>query len=120
MDLDSELVYVGDAGSTEASRPSNRKGIEIASYFAPQEWLTFDFDLAFSDARYADADPAGNEIPGALNRVASTGANVNLPSGWFGSLRYRHFGERPLIEDNTVRSDPFHSFNLRIGYLAER
>ena len=119
LDLDSELVYVGDAGSTEASRPSSRKGIEIASYFAPQEWLTFDFDLAFTDARYTDADPAGNEIPGALNRVSSAGANVNLPSGWLGTLRYRHFGERPLIEDNTVRSDAFHSFNLRIGYRAE-
>lgn len=120
LDLDSELVYVGDAGSTEASRPSSRKGIEIASYYAPQDWLTLDFDLAFTDARYDDADPAGNEIPGALNRVASAGANVNLPSGWFGSLRYRHFGERPLIEDNTVKSDAFNSFSLRIGYRAER
>ena len=47
-------------------------------------------------------------MPGALNRVISAGIGVNPPagvgSGPFGSFRVRHFGPRPLIEDNSVKS----------------
>ena len=40
LDIDSELLFVGDAGTTEASRPSRRYGVEIANYYSPTEWLT--------------------------------------------------------------------------------
>ena len=30
--------------------------------------------------------------------------------------RYRHFGAAPLIEDNSVRSDPTTVINLELGY----
>ena len=33
--LASELLFVGDAGTTEASRPSHRYGVEWANYYAP-------------------------------------------------------------------------------------
>jgi len=33
--LDSALVFLGDAGTTEASRPSRRTGVEWANYFRP-------------------------------------------------------------------------------------
>ena len=39
--------------------------------------------------------------------------NVN---GWFGSVRWRYFGARPLIEDNTVRSQSTSLVNARVGY----
>ncbi len=120
LDLDSELLYVGDAGNTEASRPSERSGIEIANYYRFNDWVSADLDIAFTDASFTDLDPAGFEIPGAIDRVVSAGVNFSNEQGWFGSLRYRHFGERPLIEDSSVESDPFDAFNLRIGYRAER
>ncbi len=31
--LDSELLFVGDAGNTEASRPSAREGVELGMYW---------------------------------------------------------------------------------------
>lgn len=33
LDYDSELLFVGDAGTTEASRPSRRQGIELTHYY---------------------------------------------------------------------------------------
>jgi hypothetical protein len=35
----SELVFRGDAGTTEPSRPSRRYGLELANYYAPRPWL---------------------------------------------------------------------------------
>ena len=35
LDLDSELLYVGDAGATEANRASDRHGVELGVYVTP-------------------------------------------------------------------------------------
>src|SRR5205814_210255 len=35
LDLDSELLFVGDAGTTVPSRPSRRTGVEFANYYSP-------------------------------------------------------------------------------------
>jgi outer membrane receptor protein involved in Fe transport len=115
LDLDSELLYVGDAGATEANRASDRRGVELAVYVMPNDWLTIDADLAWSHSRFSESDPAGNYIPGAVEDVASVGLAIQHPSGWFGGARFRHFGEAPLIEDNSVRSDPTTLVNLEIG-----
>ena len=41
-------------------------------------------------------------------------------NGWFGSLRWRYFGPRPLIEDNSVRSQSTSLVNARIGYAVAK
>jgi outer membrane receptor protein involved in Fe transport len=120
LDFDSELVYVGDSGSTEEGPPSRRVGLEITNYAYPHPWVAMDLDLAFSHARFLDV-PAGEDyVPGALNRVISGGVAVNPPasvrSGPFGSFRLRHFGPRALVEDNSVQSDSTTIFNGEVGY----
>lgn len=115
LDLDSELLYVGDAGATEANRASERHGVELGVYVTPRAWLTLDADLAWSHARFDEFDPAGDRIPGAVEGVASFGAAVQHPSGWFGGARFRHFGAAPLIEDDSARSDPTTVVNLEVG-----
>lgn len=120
LDLDSELLYVGDAGATEANRASDRHGIELGVYVTPREWLTLDADFAWSHARFSKFDAAGDYIPGAVEGVASVGVALQHPSGWFGGARYRHFGAAPLIEDNSVRSDPTTVVNLELGYRFAR
>lgn len=120
LDLDSELLFVGDAGNTEATRPTGRHGMEVTNYFSPYEWLSFDVDVAFTEASFDDNDPAGRKIPGSIDTVASGGINVTNTKGWFGSLRLRHFGNSPLIEDNSVSADSFFALNLRVGFQTER
>jgi len=116
LDLDSELLYVGDAGATEASRPSRRYGIEFANYYTPTEWLTLDADLAFSHTRFRDDQPEGNYIPGSVASVIAAGLTVQDAYGFFGELRVRYFGPRPLTEDDSVRSTASTLLNGRIGY----
>jgi hypothetical protein len=120
LDFDSELIYVGDSGSTEDGPASRRFGVEITNYIYPHPWLNLDLDLSFSRARFPDVPEGENFVPGALNRVISAGINVNPPaavaSGPFGSIRLRHFGPRPLIEDNSIESKQTSIVNGEIGY----
>jgi hypothetical protein len=116
LDFDSELLFVGDAGTTEASRPSRRVGVEWTNQYQVLPWMRLDFDLAYTRARFTDFDPAGNFIPGAPAWVAACGVTFGGESGWFGALRGRYFGPRPLIEDDGVRSQASLIFNARAGY----
>ena len=105
LDLDSELVFSGDAGDTEPSRASRRQGVELNNHWAlPQGWQ-LDLDLAASSARYTQPAPEGNRVPGAVNRVASFGLTWADPrSPWSGQFQLRHFGPRDLVEDGSQRS----------------
>lgn len=116
----SELLFVGDAGTTEPSRPSQRYGVEWNNLYTPTDWLSFDADLAWSHARFQNNDPAGNYIPGAVVTTANLGMTVDQLGPWFGALRFRYFGPRPLLEDNSVRSAGSALTNLRIGYRLSR
>ena len=115
LKLGSELVFVGDAGDTEASRASSRYGIEWNNHWVLNRWLLLDLDLAVSHARFTQDDPAGNYIPGSIDRVAAFGVTVPNYQGWFGSLQWRYFGPRPLTEDNSQRSYSTTLANLRVG-----
>ena len=114
--LDSELVFVGDAGTTVAGRPSQRIGFEFSNYYKPNRWLTVDADLAFAQSRFRDANPAGDRIPGAVQGVASLALAVQGSGPYFGALQLRYFGPRALVEDNSVRSQGTLTLNGRIGY----
>jgi outer membrane receptor protein involved in Fe transport len=114
--IDSELLFIGDAGVTEATRPSRRRGIEWNNHYVASSWLLFDLDLAASRARYADASLDGDRIPGALNRVLSFGATLRDAGPWSGSFQLRHFGPRPLLEDNSIKSASTTLAYLRAGY----
>ncbi len=116
LDLDSELLFIGDAGTTEASRPSRRFGVEWTNYYRPLPWLVFDADFSFSRARFSDDDPAGDHIPGAVETVIAAGVTIDDLKGFFGGLRVRYFGPRPLIEDDSVRSPSTTLLNADIGY----
>lgn len=114
--LDSELLFVGDAGNTEASRPSLRQGIEWVAYYHLTDALTADVEYAYNNAEFRDNAHEGKRIPGAVRDVLQTGLNLNLGESWFGSLRYRYFGKRPLLEDGSKRSNSTSTWNLRVGY----
>ena len=120
LDLDSELLFVGDAGTTEPSRASKRYGVEWSNYYTLNDWLRYDFDVADTHSRFAGDDPAGNYIPGAIGLTLNTGPTLMARNGLYTSLRLRHFGPRPLTEDNSVRSDSTSLVDLRIGLNKQR
>jgi hypothetical protein len=136
LDQASELVFSGDAGDTEASRPSRRYGVEWTNNYRFSSWLTVDADLALSHARFIGNDPdqadlfaslagfpqaqlgnaPGNFIPNAPSIVASAGITVGEKTGWFGALRWRYLGVSPLTEDGAFKSPPVSILNGRVGY----
>jgi outer membrane receptor protein involved in Fe transport len=118
--LDSELLFVGDAGTTEASRPSLRRGIEWSNRYIPKRTVIVDLDLSASRANFRDDDPVGNYIPGAIDKVASLGVTVNDMGRWSATAHVRYFGPRPLIEDNSVRSQSSTLVSLRTSYRLDR
>jgi len=63
LDIDSELLFVGDAGTTEASRPSRRYGVEWANFYSPTDWLTVDADLSFSIDYYYESQLRNEAAP---------------------------------------------------------
>ncbi|HEX4325191.1 MAG TPA: TonB-dependent receptor [Burkholderiales bacterium] len=120
LDMASELVFAGDAGDTQPSRPSRRQGVEWNNHYSTQ-WgrlrALLDIDLAVSHARYTQDDPAGNTIPGSIAKVASAGLTL-AQGAYSAALQLRYFGPRPLIEDNSVRSASTTLAYLRLGWQA--
>ena len=117
LDLDSELLFVGDAGNTEASRASQRYGIETATYYWIGSDLSLDLELAWTRTRFSeDAPGEGNHIDGSLPFVGSAGVSYQPDIGWNSALRVRHFGERTLDSFDSVNSDSTTVTNLAVGY----
>jgi hypothetical protein len=116
LDCASEILFLGDAGTTEPSRPSRRVGVEWTNHYKVNSWLAYDFDVASTRARFASFDPVGNYIPGAPGMIASAGVVLGEKTGWFGAMKARYFGPRPLIEDNSARSSATTVVNGRVGY----
>jgi outer membrane receptor protein involved in Fe transport len=139
LDQDSEILFSGDAGDTEATRASRRYGFEWTNHYRPRSWIDINADLAMTHARFRgyDSDQAevyaslagypeaqvgnapGNYIPNAPPMVASAGVTLGEKTGWFGSLRWRYLASSPLTEDNAFRSSPTSVFNGRLGYRID-
>jgi hypothetical protein len=121
LDLASEATFDGDEAVTTPGRPSRRTGIELSADYRLLDWLALNGNFAFTRARYtdiddglADAEPGhpGNYIPGAAKIIASGSARLVDLDPWSAELRFRFFGRRPMIEDNSVTSQPTALFDL--------
>lgn len=116
LDSPSELIFVGDAGTTEASRPSRRYGVEWTNFYKLNRQWVLDADWAWSHARFKGDAPEGNFIPGAVTTTANMGVTYEPASPWSGAVRLRYFGPRPLVEDNSVQSAASWLSNVRVSY----
>jgi hypothetical protein len=113
--LDSELLFVGDAGNTEASRPSKRDGVELGLYYFPNKNLSGEVEVSYTKSKFRDPDPLGRHIPGSIPLVVSGGIVARADDGWTATARLRYFGKYPLIEDESVKSAGSLLVNLRAG-----
>ena len=109
-------MFVGDAGTTEAGRPSRRYGLEWSTRWTPYPWLLFDLDVALTRARFSDGAPEGDDIPGAPPSVVAAGATITGYRGFSGALFMRYFGPRPLVESGDVKSGSSTLFDMQLGW----
>lgn len=113
---DSELIYVGDAGTSQPGPASMRKGIELATYWRPEEWATFDLEATITDAYLRTDTPRNQNIPNSIPYTLNAGITLGGAQGFFGSLRARYFGPRPLSETLDVKARESFQVNARLGY----
>lgn len=117
LDLDSELVYVGDAGSTEPGRASTRHGIEATLRYRPAPAWLLELDAALSRARLEGRPPEGegNHVDNAATAVLAAGLQWRQ-GPWVAGARLRYLGPRALDTLNTVRSRPLTLVNAGLRY----
>lgn len=116
---DSELIYVGDAGTNEPGPGSERYGIELTSYWRPHRWFSADAELALTNARLLDAAGGANHIPNSIPIMFSGGINLGAQgndNGFFAGARVRCFANSPLEETNTVKGRDSLMVNATVGY----
>jgi len=120
LDLDSEYVYVGDAGTTEESGRSRRIGLDIEARVEVLPWLWADADINFSHGTARDEPAEADNIPLAPRLTSTGGLTARHASGFEGALRYRHIGDRPANEDGSITAEGHTLFNANASYLFGR
>lgn len=111
LDLDSELIFVGDSNSVEPRGGSRREGYELTWFWRPLDWLGVDAVYTGSRARYVD-NPDGRYVEGAVEHAGQLGVSA-VRDRWEASLRVRYLGPYALTPDNTQRAGSETSVNLR-------
>ncbi|MBM4124228.1 MAG: TonB-dependent receptor [Nitrospira sp.] len=121
MDLTSELVFVGDQGTTQIRGASRRYGTELGARLQLLDWLAFRGDLTLTHAEFRGT---GQAIPLAPEMTGQAGLTATLPNGLTSSLQMIHMGQRPADANRTAYAQPFTVFDwvnrYRLPVKAER
>lgn len=112
VDLKSELVFVGDDGTTEIRGASRRRGIELAA--RGQIWgpLHVNGSFTWTKAEFRN----GDAIPLAPELTAYGALLLKWPEGLTSQLQATYLGVRPLIEDRSVKSPSWIDVDLSERY----
>lgn len=117
LESESELVFVGDAGTTEPNGATKRNGLEfIASYFT-RSGFEMDGFLTLVDARFVNT--AENGIPNAIEESAAVSASQtwgNIKLGY----KLKYVGSAPLTEDKSIQSDSVINSDLFASFRVNR
>jgi TonB family protein len=117
LDLDSEVVWIGDEGTTEAAGATRRLGLEVEGRWELRPWLFADLDVTFTDAKFREDAGAGRAIPLAPRLTAAGGLSALHPSGLRGGLRVQYVAARPATEDESLTAE---SMTLADAFVAYR
>jgi TonB-dependent Receptor Plug Domain len=98
LQLQDELVFDPDTGTTEARPRSHRQGVEVETQAHLLDWLTYDLQFTYSTAvlgrsGYVDQAPIW---------TLATGLTARHPSGITANLRLRSLGRRYGVEGDQV------------------
>jgi hypothetical protein len=100
--------------------------VEWANFCKPPglPWLTLTADATLVHARYVDnqvddgtvTPSVGRYIENSIPLVISTGANVDMGKGFFGSIGLRYFSSQPIIVNDSAREAPAVNVDMKLGY----
>ena len=113
LNLQSELVFVGDDGTTDAKGPSRRYGSEFGVRYRVTDWLTLNGELTLTKAYFT---VTGEAVPLAPKLTARTDATVRFPFGLESSLEMRSLGTRWAVEDRSWKARGYTIFDWTTKY----
>ncbi len=100
IDLKQELVFVGDAGTTEIRGATTRRGMEAAARGPIWGPLSINSSLTWSRARF----DTGARIPNAPELTAYGALLLRWPEGLSSQVQATYFGDRSLDENQKAPS----------------
>jgi outer membrane receptor protein involved in Fe transport len=114
LHLDSELVWSGDEGGTQASGPTRRYGVDLEAAYRPWPWLKLDANISL--ARSTFVHNAGNSNGLALApRLMGQGGITLVHGSEFLGLRARGIADRPGNDAGTLTAQGYLIFDLVAG-----
>ena len=120
LQSDSELIFAGDSGGTEASDGSERSGLELAVFWELNSNWVLDLTGSIVDSKFVAVDAKFDHIPNAHGRVISMGLTRAPVLGWNWSMRVRHFGDAALVEDDSINYPSTTIINMGLSYKTDR
>lgn len=112
LDLKSELVLVGDEGTTEIRGATRRQGVEVA--VRGQVWgpLYVNGSFTWTHAEFRN----GDAIPLAPEYTAYSAAILQWPEGLTSQFQATYLGVRPLVENRSIKSPSWITFDVSERY----
>jgi outer membrane receptor protein involved in Fe transport len=116
IDLESEIVWIGDEGTTEARGPTRRLGLTTEARLDLTSWLRADVDLSVVHALFTLEPANNNAIALAPPFTLTAGLTANHPIGLSGAVRLRAIGDRPATTDRSLTAEGFAILSAQVGY----
>ncbi len=116
LELQNELVYVGDEGVVEINGASRRLGIDLSARWEVFPFVFIDADVNYNHGRLLDLPEGANFIPLAPSLTSTGGITLKKDKGLSASLRYRFIDSRPANEDNSVTAKGYFLLDAVVSY----
>jgi len=120
LDLEQEFVYVGDEAVVELSGYTRRYGFDLSLRYQLINWLFLDMDANFAVPRSLNVPEGEDYIPLAPTITSIGGITAKFKNGLNASVRYRHIGDRPANENNTVTALGYTILDAVINYTQPK
>jgi outer membrane cobalamin receptor len=120
LDLQSELVYVGDEAIVEATGATRRLGGDLSLRWQLTDRFFIDGDLNYSHGRYLGLPKGENFIPLAPSLTSTGGFSYKRSKGLNCSLRYRYLNSRPANQDNSVVAPGYFLLDAVVNYTTPK
>ncbi len=116
LQLQEELVYVGDAATVEISGKTKRMGFDMGLRYQLTDNLFVDVDANYTHGRSIDAPKGQDYIPLAPDFTSIGGLSLAKHKGFSGGFHYRYLKSRPANEDNSIVAKGYTVADMNVNY----
>ncbi|MCB9656137.1 MAG: TonB-dependent receptor [Sandaracinaceae bacterium] len=121
LDLDSEIVWIGDAGTTEPRGATRRMGVEANARVQALPWLSLDLDLTWTNSVFVDNPGNADSVALAPRFMLDSGVLVqHAATGLSGRVGLVYIADRPATEDDFLQAAGFYRIDASVRWETQR